>query len=99
MRCKVQDALWRTLSEFQLTDFECFFHLFCYLQKTEKVVRVSCVLHNYLRTEHHARYTPPGSLDKETDNGTIRLADWRNGSVIKPLGQQGGNRYGSDAKK
>ena len=68
-------------------------------ENTEKVVRVSCVLHNYLRTEHHARYTPPRSLDKETDNGTIRLTDWRNGSVIKPLGQQGGNRYGSDAKK
>ena len=33
------------------------------------------------------------------DNGTIRLGDWRNESVMKPIGEQGGNRYGLDAKE
>ena len=33
------------------------------------------------------------------NDATIRPADWRNESVMKPLGQQGGNRYGLDAKK
>ena len=33
------------------------------------------------------------------DGGTIRLSDLQNESVIKPLGQQGGNRYGLDAKE
>ena len=33
------------------------------------------------------------------DDGTIRLADWRKESLIKPLGQQRSNKYGSDAKK
>ena len=33
------------------------------------------------------------------NDATMRLGDWRNESVMKPLGQQGGNRYGLDTKK
>ena len=60
---------------------------------------VSCILRNYLGAKCATRYTPPGSLDKEMDNGTIRLVDWRNESVMKPLGQQEGNRYGFRCKR
>ena len=63
------------------------------------MLRVSCVLHSYLRSNRHARYTPPGSVEKEMDDGTTRTADWQNERVIKPLGQQGCKKYGSDAKK
>ena len=68
-------------------------------ENAENVVLVSCVLHNYLQTKLPTRYTPWGSLDKEMNDATIRLGDWRNESVMKPLGQQGGNRYGLDTKK
>ena len=41
-------------------------------ENTEKVVLICCVRHNYLRTKCPTRYTPPGSLDKEMGDGTVR---------------------------
>ena len=54
-------------------------------ENTEKVVLVSCVLRNYLRTKCPTRYTPWGSLDKEMDDGTDTLGDWGNESVNKAI--------------
>ena len=68
-------------------------------ENTEKVALVSFVLHNYLRTKCPTGYTPMGSLDKEMDDGTTRIGDWRNESVMKLLGQQWENRYDLDAKE
>lgn len=65
----------------------------------EKVVLCSCALHNYLRIKSPTRYTPPGSLDMEMDDGTTRPGDWRSEGVMTPLGQQCGNRYTYDAKE
>ena len=68
-------------------------------ENTKKVALVSCVLHSYLQTKCPTRCTPPEFLDKEMRDATISLEDWRNESVMKPLGQQGSNRYGLDAKE
>ena len=36
---------------------------------------------------------------KDMNDCTIRLRYWRNKSVMKPLGQQEGDRYGLDVKE
>lgn len=54
--------------------------------KVEKIVLASTALHNYLRREHSAEYTPLGCTDRENVlDGTIIPASWRSEPVLAPL--------------
>ena len=53
--------------------------------KVEKIVLACTALHNYLRRNNEASYTPVGSLDKENLDGTITACSWRNNEQLLPL--------------
>ena len=46
----------------------------------EKVVLVSCALHNYFRTKAGDRYTQTSFLDTVSADGVITDGDWRDGN-------------------
>ena len=68
-------------------------------ENIEKIILASCVLNNYLRSNLISRYMPPGSVDNENEDGSIRSGDWRVHEALLPLNQQGSNTYSKDAKE
>jgi len=72
--------------------------------KVEKIVMVSCALHNFLRNRPSSRavYTPPGFnfMDSESDNShAITTGSWRNeGSGLESFSQQGTNTHSLSSK-
>lgn len=54
--------------------------------KVVKIVLACTALHNYLRKNHEAFYTPVGSLDRENiTDGTITPGSWRDCEQLLPL--------------
>lgn len=45
--------------------------------KATIVIQCCIYLHNFLRKNSSTNYMPQGSMDEETDEGTIRLGNWR----------------------
>ena len=39
------------------------------------------------------RYMPMGTMDKDNEDGPLRLGDWRSGTILTSLNQQGANSY------
>ena len=66
----------------------------------EKVVLASCVLHNYLRSKVPAKYTPPGSFDREVvETGEVEQGNWRNEGSLHRLPLNKANRCNITAKE
>ena len=68
-------------------------------ENTEKVVLASCALHNYLRTKSALAYTPTGSVDSESADGTMHAGEWRKETSLISIGWQGTNTYSKGAKE
>ena len=45
------------------------------------------------------RYMPMGTMDKDNEDGTLRLGDWRSGNILTSLNQQGATSYTFGAKE
>lgn len=65
--------------------------------KTKKVVKACCVLHNFLMAESRQRYAPPGSFDREGKNGEVVPGDWRQELQTPLTSFRSANRVRQDA--
>lgn len=72
-------------------------------EKVEMIVIACCTLHNFLRSRSNNTYTPPGSLDTESDvTHAVTLGQWRHGPQPQGLiaiERQGSNHHSNAAKE
>ncbi|XP_046861895.1 uncharacterized protein LOC124455248 [Xenia sp. Carnegie-2017] len=60
-----------------------------------KLTKAICVLHNFLRKQSAASYTPPGSTDTVDENGQINEGSWRaemEKATLQPIAQSSRNQ-------
>ena len=74
------------------------------LENTENYTVACLALHNYLRQTNNAVYTPVGSVDSESRDGSIREGEWRSmrgddENAFKSINPVRGSRYTKDALK
>lgn len=55
------------------------------VEHARKIILACCALHNYLRTEATATYTPPGFADTVYPNGQIEDGLWRQENPMRQI--------------